>query len=74
MIKNILYKLFERDFELPFKTRNKVILSEQHILAGNPDKLDDNEKIISDRKWQLNIIKESIVKLLTLPFMKKYYH
>lgn len=57
---------------LPFLDGAKATIGLQHLLAGNPDKMQGGEVMIRDRGWRLGAAHRSLVTIATWPLLLRY--
>lgn len=71
-LRNILCSANENPKDIDIITDDSVRIGVQHLLAGNPDKMQSGEIKIKPRKWHLNRFRTIVTTLLTFPLLIKY--
>jgi hypothetical protein len=71
-VERMAAELLGRPVTCSFLGNRNVTFRVQHVLAGNPDKLERSTLIVEDRKPRLPAASNLLVSLLTYPFNVRY--
>ena len=73
-LRKILHSANENPEKVDFLNNTSVHIGIQHLLAGNPDKLEKSEIKIEPHIWHLDTLKHYLTTLATLPLLIKYHY